>query len=67
MIHWTNLVHDTYVPNVQGGYVVQTMTKVVEVESVHESVRSCKLQATPWVGPINFGMALMPRPGVADS
>ena len=34
----------------------QRMINMVGVDFVHGSVRSSKLRATTWVGPVNFGV-----------
>ena len=36
--------------------MAERMINMVGIDSVHRSVRSSKLRATTWVGPINFGV-----------
>ena len=44
------------VSNVQGRFVAQRMTNIVGADSVHDFVRSSKLQAITWAWPLNFGL-----------
>ena len=36
--------------------MAERMINMDGIDSVHRSVRSSKLRATTWVGPINFGV-----------